>query len=50
MFPDKFMLYTEACAGWNAALNHRVSLGDWKRAEKYTENIIDVSPYLYIFY
>ncbi|CAG9854467.1 unnamed protein product [Phyllotreta striolata] len=37
-YPDKFMLYTEAC---NFAQNNRASLGNWQNAEKYANNIIE---------
>nr|XP_027232645.1 glucosylceramidase-like [Penaeus vannamei] len=42
MFPDKFLLYTESCDGWDASADERVKLGDWFRAESYAYNIIDV--------
>ena len=42
LFPDKFMLYTEACAGFEAKLDEKVLLGDWGRAELYANDIIDV--------
>ena len=40
-FPDKFLLYTEACTGdrpWEA---EKVMLGDWNRGERYINNIIE---------
>lgn len=41
LFPEKFLLYTEACDGWDAAPGQRVILGDWYRAESYASNIIE---------
>lgn len=41
LWPDKFILYTESCDGWNAAPEERVNLGDWTRLENYVSNIID---------
>lgn len=41
LFPDKFILYTEACEGWDAAVDSRVILGSWQRAQNYAYNIID---------
>ncbi|XP_018012609.1 lysosomal acid glucosylceramidase [Hyalella azteca] len=41
LFPDKFLLYTESCEGWNAAPGNRVELGSWQRAQNYVVNIID---------
>jgi len=41
LFPDKFILYTEACEGWNAPSDSRVVLGSWERAQNYAYNIID---------
>ena len=41
MFPDKFMMYTEACEGWDGS--GAVLLGDWQRAQNYAYNIIDVT-------
>ncbi|XP_037793412.1 putative glucosylceramidase 3 [Penaeus monodon] len=35
LFPDKFLLYTEACEGWDAPAEDSVRLGQWSRAEKY---------------
>ena len=40
-FPDKFILYTEACnipTQWNP---NQVALGDWNRGEKYFSVIIE---------
>ena len=40
-FPDKFLLYTEACTGdrpWDIV---KVMLGDWDRGERYIHNIIE---------
>jgi len=39
--PEKFLLSTEACTGWNAWPNH-VNLGDWSRGVDYGRNIINV--------
>ena len=39
-FPNKFMLYTEACTGDKEHLEP-VKLGDWKRGELYLDNIIE---------
>ncbi|XP_063590816.1 putative glucosylceramidase 3 [Penaeus indicus] len=41
LFPDKFLLYTESCDGWDAEPGERVLLGDWFRGESYAYNIID---------
>jgi len=41
LFPDKFLLYTESCDGWDAAPEERVKLGDWSRGESYAYNIIE---------
>ncbi|XP_069186074.1 putative glucosylceramidase 4 [Procambarus clarkii] len=41
LFPDKFLLYTESCEGWDAAPDQRVVLGAWDRAESYASNIIE---------
>ncbi|XP_057660576.1 putative glucosylceramidase 3 [Diorhabda carinulata] len=38
-YPNKFLLYTEAC---NGADNNLVKLGSWKNAEAYAKNIIQV--------
>lgn len=40
-FPDKFILYTEACTGdrpWDLV---KVQLGSWERAERYLHNILE---------
>ena len=40
-FPEKFILYTEACnvpTPWNP---NQVELGDWNRGEKYFSDIIE---------
>ena len=42
-FPDKFILYTEACEGsqpWQAP--RHIALGSWERAESYSGNIMEV--------
>ena len=39
-FPDKFILYTEACAG-ERPLDPAVALGSWGRGERYLNNIIE---------
>nr|XP_027228108.1 putative glucosylceramidase 4 [Penaeus vannamei] len=41
LFPDRFLLYTEACDGSYAPPGERVVLGDWSRAEHYAYNIIE---------
>ncbi|PAV60412.1 hypothetical protein WR25_23748 [Diploscapter pachys] len=44
--PDKFILATEACAGW-AEGDRGVKLGSWERAEDYADNIImDLKNYV----
>ena len=40
-FPDKFILYTEACNGDKPWDTEKVMLGDWDRGEKYILNIIE---------
>lgn len=46
LFPDKFMLGSEACAGYiPGAPNKGVLLGSWYRGERYSENIIEVRNY-----
>ncbi|XP_063055307.1 lysosomal acid glucosylceramidase [Engraulis encrasicolus] len=40
LFPDYFLLATEACAGWSP-LDHGVKLGSWERAEEYAHDIIE---------
>ncbi|XP_067666262.1 lysosomal acid glucosylceramidase-like isoform X2 [Haliotis asinina] len=39
MFPDKFILGTEACTG-ELPWDDKVALGSWKRAQQYTHDII----------
>ncbi|KAK5649057.1 hypothetical protein RI129_003949 [Pyrocoelia pectoralis] len=39
IYPDKFILATEACEGYNTR-EPRVKLGDWGRAENYAADII----------
>ena len=39
-FPDKFILYTEACAG-ERPLDPAVALGSWRRGERYINNVIE---------
>ncbi|XP_042865789.1 putative glucosylceramidase 4 [Penaeus japonicus] len=41
LFPDRFLLYTEACDGSYAPTGERVILGDWSRGEHYAYNIIE---------
>lgn len=50
LFPDKFILYTEACEGWDAAPGERVVLGSWQRAQNYAYNIIDVRGLILSYY
>ncbi|XP_071528313.1 lysosomal acid glucosylceramidase-like [Panulirus ornatus] len=46
-FPDKFLLYTEACEGWLSPEDSKVVLGWWERAESYATNILeDVNHYV----
>ena len=40
-FPDKFILYTEACNGDRPWDTEKVMLGDWDRGERYIYNIIE---------
>ncbi|KAG7202136.1 hypothetical protein KM043_015822 [Ampulex compressa] len=40
MFPEKIILYTEACSG--VVTDPRVLLGSWQRGENYAKNIIEV--------
>lgn len=40
-FPDKFLLYSEACTGFDAPDDEKVLLGSWARAESYAKNIIE---------
>ncbi|XP_037563125.1 lysosomal acid glucosylceramidase-like isoform X1 [Dermacentor silvarum] len=39
-FPDKFILPTEACSGYNRKTGHGVKLGSWERAEEYAADIL----------
>ncbi|XP_037503564.2 lysosomal acid glucosylceramidase-like, partial [Rhipicephalus sanguineus] len=39
-FPDKFILATEACAGFGPIVKDRVILGSWERAERYASDIL----------
>ncbi len=39
-YPEKFLLYTEACEGASTGVD--VLLGSWERGEKYSANIIQV--------
>lgn len=41
LYPDYFILGTEACPGWSS-LDHGVRLGCWERAEDYAHDIIEV--------
>ncbi|XP_063847517.1 lysosomal acid glucosylceramidase-like isoform X2 [Scylla paramamosain] len=42
LFPDKDLLYTEACIESGGDASHQpVVLGSWTRAERYTQNIIE---------
>ncbi|XP_061872264.1 lysosomal acid glucosylceramidase [Colius striatus] len=41
LFPDRFLLYTEACSGF-LTLRFSVSLGCWDRGERYSHSIITV--------
>lgn len=43
-FPDKFILYTEACAG-SVPGQRPVLLGSWERADTYAHDIIEVGDY-----
>ncbi|KAL1422248.1 hypothetical protein MTO96_022129 [Rhipicephalus appendiculatus] len=41
-FPDKFILATEACTGYDEITTaNKVKLGSWDRAEEYASDIID---------
>ncbi|KAL1417671.1 hypothetical protein MTO96_026637 [Rhipicephalus appendiculatus] len=40
-FPDKFILSTEACAGFGPIVQDRVILGSWERAERYASDILE---------
>eukprot|EP00095_Tigriopus_kingsejongensis_P004043 maker-scaffold5_size1054832-snap-gene-5.13 protein:Tk04043 transcript:maker-scaffold5_size1054832-snap-gene-5.13-mRNA-1 annotation:"hypothetical protein LOTGIDRAFT_158016" len=41
LHPSKFILYTEACNGFGDDVLEAVSLGSWRRGEKYLDNIIE---------
>ncbi|KAK4329358.1 hypothetical protein Pmani_000281 [Petrolisthes manimaculis] len=41
LYPEKFMLYTESCDGWNAEPDEKVILGSWVRAENYAFNVLE---------
>ena len=41
-FPDKFILATEACAGFFPWDVEKVALGSWERAESYAHDILQV--------
>lgn len=45
LFPNHFLLYTEACSGF---LTYRfsVSLGCWERGDRYSHSILTVRPLL----
>lgn len=43
LFPDQFLLYTEACEGFESPEDERVLMGDWGRAERYASSIIETS-------
>ncbi|KAL1422250.1 hypothetical protein MTO96_022131 [Rhipicephalus appendiculatus] len=40
-FPEKFILATEACAGYEITTVNKVKLGSWDRAERYASDIIE---------
>lgn len=40
LYPDKFILMTEACTGANILGKDKVILGSWDRGEEYVEDII----------
>ncbi|XP_053482745.1 lysosomal acid glucosylceramidase isoform X1 [Ictalurus furcatus] len=40
LYPEYFILGTEACPGWSS-LDHGVRLGSWERAEDYAHDIIE---------
>lgn len=42
--PSKFILATEACAGFSPFDKNKVELGSWERAEQYADDIIQVCP------
>ncbi|XP_030832503.1 lysosomal acid glucosylceramidase [Strongylocentrotus purpuratus] len=41
LFPDKFILYTEACEGTSATPGVKVDLGVWARGERFSQSIIE---------
>ncbi|XP_011634445.1 glucosylceramidase-like [Pogonomyrmex barbatus] len=41
LFPEKSLIYTEACTGVQVDADKRVILGSWKRGEVYASNIIE---------
>lgn len=43
LFPDKFILSTEACSGSVPFLEPKVDLGSWQRGQYYSSDIINVS-------
>ena len=43
LFPDHFLLYTEACSGF-LTLRSSVSLGCWERGDHYSHSILTVRP------
>ncbi|NXJ86122.1 GLCM Glucosylceramidase, partial [Trogon melanurus] len=43
LFPEHFLLYTEACSGF-LTLRFSVSLGCWERGESYSHSILTVRP------
>lgn len=43
LFPDHFLLYTEACSGF-LTTRFSVSLGCWERGNHYSHSILTVRP------
>ncbi|NXD86935.1 GLCM Glucosylceramidase, partial [Halcyon senegalensis] len=43
LFPDHFLLYTEACSGF-LTFRFSVSLGCWERGDRYSHSILTVRP------
>ncbi|KAK4323931.1 hypothetical protein Pmani_005390 [Petrolisthes manimaculis] len=41
LFPDKWLLHTEACQGWDVGGEDSVQLGSWERAQDYVFRIIE---------
>ncbi|KAK3879334.1 hypothetical protein Pcinc_016091 [Petrolisthes cinctipes] len=41
LYPEKYLLYTESCEGWNAGPDEKVILGSWVRAENYAFDILE---------